>query len=35
MPENRIAFGMTFDDQNNLYVASNAPAVIKFQIAKP
>jgi sugar lactone lactonase YvrE len=30
-----VAFGMAFDLQNNLYIASNAGQVFKFEIEKP
>jgi sugar lactone lactonase YvrE len=30
-----VAFGMTFDLQNNLYIASNAGKVFKYEIEKP
>ena len=30
-----VAFGMTFDLQNNLYIASNTPRVFKYEIEKP
>jgi len=32
---NGVAFGMAFDLQNNLYIASNAPRVFKYEIQKP
>jgi sugar lactone lactonase YvrE len=32
---NGVAFGMTFDLDNNLYIASNAPKIIKLTIKKP
>ena len=34
-PDKRVAFGMTFDDQNNLYAVTNSPSAYKFQIQKP
>jgi hypothetical protein len=30
-----VAFGMAFDLQNNLYIASNAGKVFKYKIEKP
>jgi hypothetical protein len=30
-----VAFGMAFDLQNNLYIASNAGKVLKYEIVKP
>jgi sugar lactone lactonase YvrE len=30
-----VAFGMAFDLQNNLYIASNAGKVFKYEIEKP
>jgi len=30
-----VAFGMAFDLQNNLYIASNSPKVFKYEIEKP
>ena len=32
---NGVAFGMTFDLDNNLYIASNTPKIIKLTIKKP
>lgn len=30
-----VAFGMIFDLDNNLYIASNTPRIIKYQIQRP
>jgi uncharacterized protein YjiK len=30
-----VAFGMTFDDQNNLYLVTNQNHVMKFAVQAP